>query len=231
MVLWCLLSPLFCPLKALLVEADGHPSWVWFCQRFLPVKRESFLSTVASCMFRMGDWTKEKFRCILLVSLARKLSFKLALYVWIGLIGGLATKLQTPIVIVAFPIIRGLAAKLQTPIVLVAFLNRGLAAKLQTPTVLVAFPIIILLSAAIEVYGSPMNAMVKSCENLHNYCTPISKLKNFRAQNLNSLAPPTRQSLKYIQLHNFGLVGPNFSNSNPWIMTSPTSQFRQFPPN
>ena len=70
---WCLLSLLFCPLKPQLVEADGHPSWVWFCQRFLPVKRESFLSTVASCMLRTGDWTKEKFRCNLLVSLARKL--------------------------------------------------------------------------------------------------------------------------------------------------------------
>ena len=41
----------------------------------------------------------------------------------------------------------------------------------------------------------------------------MSKLRNFRAQNLNSLAPPTRQSLKCIQLHNFGLVGPNFTNS------------------
>ena len=40
---------------------------------------------------------------------------------------------------------------------------RGLAAKLQTPIVLAVFPIIIdLLSAAIEVYGSPINAMVKS---------------------------------------------------------------------
>ena len=47
---------------------------------------------------------------------------------------------------------------------------RGLAAKLQAPIVIVAFPIIIdLLSAAIEVYGSPMNAMVKSCEILHTF--------------------------------------------------------------
>ena len=46
----------------------------------------------------------------------------------------------------------------------------GLAAKLQTPIVIVAFPIIIgLLSAAIEVYGSPMNAMVKSCEIWHTF--------------------------------------------------------------
>ena len=62
MVLWCVLSPRFCLLKPQLFEADGHPSWVWFCQRFLPVKRESFLSTVASGMLRMGNWTEEKFQ-------------------------------------------------------------------------------------------------------------------------------------------------------------------------
>jgi len=67
-----------------LVEAVGHPSWVWFCQRFLPVKRELFLSTVVSCTLRTGDWTEEKFRCNLLVSLARQIVFELALYVWIG---------------------------------------------------------------------------------------------------------------------------------------------------
>ena len=39
--------------------------------RFLPVKRESFLSTVATGTLRTGDWTEEKFRCNLLVSLAR----------------------------------------------------------------------------------------------------------------------------------------------------------------
>ena len=70
-LLRCLLSPLFCPLKLQLVGADGHPSWFWFCQRFLPVKRESFLSTVASCTRRTGDWTEDKFRSNLLVSLAR----------------------------------------------------------------------------------------------------------------------------------------------------------------
>ena len=43
----------------------------WFCQRFLPVKRESFLSTVASGTLRTGDWTEEKFQCNLLVFLAR----------------------------------------------------------------------------------------------------------------------------------------------------------------
>ena len=42
---------------------------------FLPVKRESFLSTVVACMLRTGDWTEEKFQCNLLVSLARKLFF------------------------------------------------------------------------------------------------------------------------------------------------------------
>ena len=54
-------------------------SWVWFCQRFLPVNRESFLSTVASCMLGTGNWTKEKYQvsvCNLLVSLARKLSHR-----------------------------------------------------------------------------------------------------------------------------------------------------------
>ena len=50
---------------------------------FLPVKRELFLSTVTSCMLRTGDWTVENFR---LVSLAFKIVFELALYLWIGLI-------------------------------------------------------------------------------------------------------------------------------------------------
>ena len=47
--------------------------YILFCQRFLPVKRESFLSTVASGMLRTGDWTEDKFQCNLLVSLARVL--------------------------------------------------------------------------------------------------------------------------------------------------------------
>ena len=34
----------------------------------------------------------------------------------------------------------------------------------KAPIVLVAFPIILLLSAVIEVYGSPWNSMVKSFE-------------------------------------------------------------------
>ena len=71
MVLWCFVPPLFCLIKPQLVEADGHPSWVWFCQRFLPVKRESFLSTVATGTLRTGDWTEDNFRCNLLVSLDR----------------------------------------------------------------------------------------------------------------------------------------------------------------
>ena len=83
---------LFCPLKPQLVKADGHPSWVWFCQRFLPVKRESFLSTVATGTLRTGDWSKEKFRCNLLVYLARKLFLNwLCMYeldkFWISRIG------------------------------------------------------------------------------------------------------------------------------------------------
>jgi len=45
-ILWMVLQ---CFLKPQLVEGDGHPSRVWFCQRFSssefpPVKRESFLS-------------------------------------------------------------------------------------------------------------------------------------------------------------------------------------------
>ena len=35
-------SPLSCPLNPQHVEADGQPPLVWFCQRFLPVKREFF---------------------------------------------------------------------------------------------------------------------------------------------------------------------------------------------
>ena len=78
---------------------------------------------------------------------------------------------------------------------------------LQTPIVLIAFPIIIdLLSAAIEIYGSPMNNMVKSFEIWHTYSGQS------RYQKANSLAPPTRQSFKCIQLYNFGLVCPNFTN-------------------
>ena len=34
------------------LRLEDHPSWVWFCQRFLPVKRELFLSTVASGTLR-----------------------------------------------------------------------------------------------------------------------------------------------------------------------------------
>jgi len=40
LVLWCLLSPLSCPLNPQLVEADGCPSWFWW--RFITVKREFF---------------------------------------------------------------------------------------------------------------------------------------------------------------------------------------------
>ena len=47
----------------------------------LSVKRESFLPTVAPCLLRTGDWTEDKFWCNLLVSLARKLFFELALYI------------------------------------------------------------------------------------------------------------------------------------------------------
>jgi len=63
LVLWCLLFPLSCPLNPQLVEEDGRPSWFWFWWRFLPVKREFFLSTVASCTLRTGDWIREKFQC------------------------------------------------------------------------------------------------------------------------------------------------------------------------
>ena len=92
LVLWCLLSPLSCPLNPQPIEAGGSPSWVWFSQRFLPVKREFFLSTVASGTLRTGDWTKEKFQCNLYLSIARIL-FLNWLYMneldlfWIQLIG------------------------------------------------------------------------------------------------------------------------------------------------
>jgi len=50
---WCygVFSPLFCLLKPQLVEADGHASWVWFCQRFLSWSPDSFnlKSVVLSC--------------------------------------------------------------------------------------------------------------------------------------------------------------------------------------
>ena len=57
--------------------------WFWFCQRFLPVKKEFFLSTVTLCMLRMGNWIEEKFQCNLLVSLA-KLLFILSGFLWFG---------------------------------------------------------------------------------------------------------------------------------------------------
>ncbi|MEQ2259283.1 hypothetical protein XENORESO_009346 [Xenotaenia resolanae] len=42
------------------VGADGrsHGAWFWFCWRSLPVKREFFLSTVATCMLSMRDCCK-----------------------------------------------------------------------------------------------------------------------------------------------------------------------------
>ena len=71
--------PLFCLLKPQLVETDGHSSWFWFCQRFLPVKRELFLSKVGSGTLRTGDWTKEKFWCNSLKT-SSEIVFELALY-------------------------------------------------------------------------------------------------------------------------------------------------------
>jgi len=66
LVLWCLLSPLFRPLNPQPVQADGRPSRVWFRQKFLPVKREFFLSTIASCMLRTGFGSKGCFNPICL---------------------------------------------------------------------------------------------------------------------------------------------------------------------
>ena len=60
LVFWCLLFPLSSPLKPHLVEADGRPSRVWFCPRFLPVKREFFLSTVSSCTLRTGHLNRRE---------------------------------------------------------------------------------------------------------------------------------------------------------------------------
>ena len=47
----------------LLMEADGRPPWFWFWWRFLPVKREFFPPTVASCTLRTGEGIIEKFQC------------------------------------------------------------------------------------------------------------------------------------------------------------------------
>ncbi|MEQ2224560.1 hypothetical protein ILYODFUR_008816 [Ilyodon furcidens] len=41
-----------------LVVADGHSQCAWFCWRFLPVKREFFLSAVDTCMLSMRDCCK-----------------------------------------------------------------------------------------------------------------------------------------------------------------------------
>jgi len=62
LVLWCLLSPLSCPLKPQLVEADGRPSWFWFCQKIFLLKG-SFSFHSRLCMLRVGDWIEEKFGC------------------------------------------------------------------------------------------------------------------------------------------------------------------------
>jgi len=40
-------------------------------------------------------------------------------------------------------------------------------------------------------------------------------IKNYHPRTLNSLAPPTRQSLKSIQLYNSGVVGPTLINEVP----------------
>jgi len=69
MVLWCFFPPLFCPLKPQLVEADGHPG---SARGFFLLKGSRF-SPQSPGTLRTGDWTEKKFRCNLLVSLARKL--------------------------------------------------------------------------------------------------------------------------------------------------------------
>ena len=51
--------PSFLSSELQLVEVDDHSFWVWFCQKFLLVKREFLLSTVALCMLRMGDCQSE----------------------------------------------------------------------------------------------------------------------------------------------------------------------------
>ena len=55
-------------------------------------------------------------------------------------------------------------------------------------------------------------------------------IKNFHARTVNSLAPPTRQSLKCIQLYNFGLVGPISQMRYRWSPWITTSLWRQIPP-
>ena len=78
--------PFSCPLNPQPIKADGCPPWVWLCQKFLPVKREFSVFTVALCMLRTGDWIKIKFWCNLLVSLAFYHFFGSE---WIGLIWNL----------------------------------------------------------------------------------------------------------------------------------------------
>ena len=64
---------LSCPLNFQPVQADGCPRRVWFCQRFLPIKRDFFLSIIISCLLRTRDWIKSKFLCSIVASLARQL--------------------------------------------------------------------------------------------------------------------------------------------------------------
>ena len=64
------------------VEADGRPSRARLCWRFLPVKRELFLSTVTLGVLRTGDWFEENIWCDLLVSLATHLFINLHFMNW-----------------------------------------------------------------------------------------------------------------------------------------------------
>ena len=57
----CFLCLCFRLLEPQSASADGRSHWAWFCWRFLPVKREFFLSTVAASMLSVRDciWVNE----------------------------------------------------------------------------------------------------------------------------------------------------------------------------
>jgi len=100
-----------------------------------------------------------------------------------------------------FPLIGGLAAKLQTPIVFVAFLIiGGLEAKLQTPIVLVAFPIII--------WGSSSEAADTHCVSCFSYYWGSSS-EAFARCSQSNLAPTRQTGSEAISKQLFHLLTSN----------------------
>ena len=83
---------------------------------------------------------------------------------------------------------------------------------------LVAFPIIIIDQFPLQLKSmaaprTPWWKVLKLGTGIQD--SPIVNVKNHHARTVNSLAPPTRHSLKCIQVYNFGLVAPNFTNEVP----------------